>query len=46
MNPTLTTQVEDVTKHFETMPQKSTDYFPKVQSGLVIQYFPDKETVK
>ena len=43
MNPTKNEQVEDVTKHHETMPQKSTDYFPKVQSGLVIQYMQDDE---
>jgi len=45
MNPTLTHHVEAVTKHNETMPQKSTDYFPKVQSGLVIQYHPDNEEI-
>ncbi len=46
LNPTLTTQVEDVTKHHETMPQKSTDYFPKVQSALIIQLLPDEEMAK
>lgn len=46
LNPTLTDQVEAVTKHFETMPQKSTDYFPKVQSALIIQYLPDGEQLK
>ncbi|MEZ4812635.1 MAG: hypothetical protein R2883_03975 [Caldisericia bacterium] len=45
MNPTLTHHVEAVCKHNETMPQKSTDYFPKVQSGLVIQYIPDGEEI-
>jgi uncharacterized protein (DUF1015 family) len=45
MNPTLTHHVEAVTKHNETMPQKSTDYFPKVQSGLVLQYIPDNEEI-
>ena len=45
MNYTPTKAVEDVTKHHETMPQKSTDYFPKVQSGLVIQYMPDGEKI-
>jgi uncharacterized protein (DUF1015 family) len=46
INPTLTDQVEAVTKHFETMPQKSTDYFSKVQSALIIQYLPDGEQLK
>ncbi len=45
MNPTLTHHVEAVCSHNETMPQKSTDYFPKVQSGLVVQYMPNGDEI-
>lgn len=35
MNPTRVDQVEAVSKAGEKMPQKSTDFFPKLVSGLV-----------
>lgn len=35
MNPTKPEQVHDVAKNRERMPQKSTDFFPKLISGLV-----------
>ncbi len=35
MNPTRPEQVKDVAQHRERMPQKSTDFFPKLISGLV-----------
>jgi uncharacterized protein (DUF1015 family) len=36
MNPTRMEQVRDCTAAGEKMPQKSTDFFPKVISGLVM----------
>jgi uncharacterized protein (DUF1015 family) len=36
MNPTRIDQVLDVADHAQTMPQKSTFFFPKIASGLVI----------
>ncbi|MEO0184928.1 MAG: DUF1015 domain-containing protein [candidate division WOR-3 bacterium] len=35
MNPTRPEQVRDVAKNRERMPQKSTDFYPKLISGLV-----------
>ncbi|OPX17792.1 hypothetical protein BXT86_04605 [candidate division WOR-3 bacterium 4484_100] len=35
MNPTRPTQVRDVAQNRERMPQKSTDFYPKLISGLV-----------
>lgn len=35
MNPTKPEQVHDVAKNRERMPQKSTDFYPKLISGLV-----------
>jgi uncharacterized protein (DUF1015 family) len=35
MNPTRPDQVKEVAQHHERMPQKSTDFFPKLISGLV-----------
>jgi uncharacterized protein (DUF1015 family) len=37
MNPTLAKQVLDTSKKHERMPQKSTDFYPKMISGLVMQ---------
>jgi uncharacterized protein (DUF1015 family) len=36
MNPTRMEQVRDCTAAGEKMPQKSTDFYPKVISGLVM----------
>jgi uncharacterized protein (DUF1015 family) len=36
MNPTPVEQVLDVADHGQTMPQKSTFFYPKIASGLVI----------
>jgi uncharacterized protein (DUF1015 family) len=36
MNPTKVTEVEDVAINHETMPQKSTFFYPKVYTGFVI----------
>jgi uncharacterized protein (DUF1015 family) len=36
MNPTRVDQVLDVADHGQTMPQKSTFFFPKIATGLVI----------
>ncbi|MCP4707395.1 MAG: DUF1015 domain-containing protein [Planctomycetes bacterium] len=36
MNQTLPQQVEDVAAAGEKMPQKSTFFFPKIFSGLVV----------
>jgi len=35
MNPTRPEQVKQVAENRERMPQKSTDFFPKLVSGLV-----------
>jgi len=35
MNPTRVEQVRDIAQHRERMPQKSTDFYPKLISGLV-----------
>ncbi len=35
MNPTRPEQVREVAQHKERMPQKSTDFYPKLISGLV-----------
>ena len=37
MNPTKAEQVLDASKKGERMPQKSTDFYPKMISGLVLQ---------
>jgi len=36
MNPTKPEQVKEVAQNKERMPQKSTDFFPKLVSGLVL----------
>jgi uncharacterized protein (DUF1015 family) len=36
MNPTKVEEVEDVATNHETMPQKSTFFYPKVYTGFVI----------
>jgi uncharacterized protein (DUF1015 family) len=36
MNPTRVEEVEDVATNHETMPQKSTFFYPKVYTGFVI----------
>jgi uncharacterized protein (DUF1015 family) len=36
MNPTRTEQVRNICEHGEKMPQKSTDFYPKMLTGLVI----------
>jgi uncharacterized protein (DUF1015 family) len=36
MNPTKVSEVEDVATNHETMPQKSTFFYPKVYTGFVI----------
>ncbi|UCG31354.1 MAG: DUF1015 domain-containing protein [candidate division WOR-3 bacterium] len=36
MNPTRPEQVKDVAQNRERMPQKSTDFYPKLVSGLVV----------
>jgi uncharacterized protein (DUF1015 family) len=43
MNPTRMEQVRDCTTAGEKMPQKSTDFFPKVISGLVMMPIGAKE---
>ncbi len=37
MNSTKAAQVLDASKNNERMPQKSTDFYPKMISGLVLQ---------
>ncbi len=37
LNPTLAKQVQDVCMAGEVLPQKSTDFFPKLLSGTVVQ---------
>jgi uncharacterized protein (DUF1015 family) len=39
MNPTKMSQVEDVTRMGLRMPQKSTYFYPKLLTGLVINQF-------
>jgi uncharacterized protein (DUF1015 family) len=36
MNPTRVSQVRDVSDAGEVMPQKSTFFYPKIASGLVV----------
>ncbi len=36
LNPTGVKQVKDVAEHGEKMPQKSTDFYPKLLSGLIM----------
>ena len=36
MNPTKVSEVEEVAGNFETMPQKSTFFYPKVYTGFTI----------
>lgn len=36
LNPTRTEQVRNICEHGEKMPQKSTDFYPKMLTGLVI----------
>ena len=36
MNPTRIGEVEAVSKNFECMPQKSTFFYPKLLTGLVV----------
>jgi uncharacterized protein (DUF1015 family) len=47
MNPTRVDQVLDVADHGQTMPQKSTFFYPKIASGLVINPIsPDEDLDK
>ena len=47
MNPTRPDQVIDAADHGQTMPQKSTFFFPKIASGLVINPIgPDEDLDK
>jgi len=39
LNPTKVEQVRDVATNQEKMPQKSTDFFPKLLSGMVLNCF-------
>ncbi|MBN2136160.1 MAG: DUF1015 domain-containing protein [Acidobacteria bacterium] len=44
LNPTLVKEVKDVAENNERMPQKSTDFYPKLLSGLTInRYNLDKD---
>jgi len=46
LNPTKVTQVRDVSLAGETMPSKSTFFYPKLLSGLVINPLePDEEII-
>ena len=45
MNPTRAEQVSDVAAHGERMPQKSTDFYPKLVSGLVFFDVADDQRV-
>jgi len=36
LNPTLAKQVQEVCMAGEVLPQKSTDFFPKLLSGMVV----------
>jgi uncharacterized protein (DUF1015 family) len=46
MNPTRMVQVRDVANAGEKMPQKSTYFYPKLLSGLVINQIVSGETVE
>jgi uncharacterized protein (DUF1015 family) len=46
MNSTRMTQVRDVANAGEKMPQKSTYFYPKLLSGLVINQIVSGETVE
>jgi uncharacterized protein (DUF1015 family) len=35
INPTLVSEVKDIAMAGERMPQKSTDFFPKLLSGMI-----------
>ena len=39
LNPTRAEQVKEVAGQGEKMPQKSTDFFPKILSGLLINRY-------
>jgi len=36
LRPTLLPQIREIVEKGEVMPQKSTDFFPKLKSGLVM----------
>jgi uncharacterized protein (DUF1015 family) len=46
MNATRMGQVRDVANAGEKMPQKSTYFYPKLLSGLVVNWVVDGETVE
>ncbi len=46
MNPTLVTQVMAVSEAGEVMPQKSTYFYPKIASGIVLNPLDPAESVK
>lgn len=46
MNPTRMSQVRDVANAGEKMPQKSTYFYPKLLTGLVINPIADGETIE
>ena len=45
MNPTKPDQVKSVAELGERMPQKSTDFYPKLVSGLVLFDIAEDETI-
>jgi uncharacterized protein (DUF1015 family) len=46
MNPTRVSQVRDVSDAGEVMPQKSTFFYPKIASGLVVNPLDPSETLE
>ena len=45
LNPTKITDVIEIAKEYEKMPQKSTFFFPKLLSGLVLNHIAYNEKV-
>ena len=46
LNPTKVEQVRDMALNKETMPQKSTDFYPKILTGFVICDLSEKEILR
>ncbi|MBE9502783.1 MAG: DUF1015 domain-containing protein [Proteobacteria bacterium] len=46
LNPTKVEQVRDMALNRETMPQKSTDFYPKILTGFVVCDLSEKETLR
>ena len=46
LNPTKVEQVRDMALNRETMPQKSTDFYPKILTGFVISDLSEKEILR